>query len=29
MKVEYRRRFLKELSKIPSKIRLQMEEFVF
>ena len=29
MKVEYRKRFLKELSKIPSKIRPRMEHFVF
>lgn len=29
MKVYYRKKFLKELSKIPSKTRLRMEEFVF
>ena len=29
MKVEYRRRFLKELSKIPSETRLKIEKFVF
>lgn len=29
MNVEYRKKFLKELSKIPLKIRLQIEDFVF
>lgn len=29
MKVEYRKRFLKELSKIPSETRLKIEKFVF
>lgn len=29
MKVEYRKRFLKELSKIPLKIRGNIEQFVF
>jgi mRNA interferase RelE/StbE len=29
MKIEYRKRFLKELSKIPSKTRMRMEKFVF
>lgn len=29
MKIEYRKRFLKELSKIPSAIRLKIENFVF
>ena len=29
MKVEYRKRFLKELAKIPSEIRLKIEKFVF
>ena len=29
MKVYYRKRFLKELSKIPSKTRMRMEKFVF
>ncbi len=29
MKIEYRKRFLKELSKIPSQIRSRMEHFVF
>jgi mRNA interferase RelE/StbE len=29
MIVEYRKRFLKELSKIPSKTRLKIEKFVF
>jgi len=29
MKVEYRKRFLKELSKIPSDIRMKIEKFVF
>jgi mRNA-degrading endonuclease RelE of RelBE toxin-antitoxin system len=29
MKIEYRKRFLKELSKIPSKNRIRIEKFVF
>jgi len=29
VKVEYRKKFLKELSKIPSEIRTRMEHFVF
>ena len=29
MKIEYRKRFLKELSKIPSENRLKIEKFVF
>ena len=29
MKVYYRKRFLKELSKIPSKTRMRMENYVF
>jgi len=29
MIVEYRKRFLKELSKIPSQTRLKIEKFVF
>jgi mRNA interferase RelE/StbE len=29
MKIYYRKRFLKELSKIPSKTRMRMENFVF
>ena len=29
MIVEYRKRFLKELSKIPSETRLRIEKFVF
>lgn len=29
MKVDYRKRFLKELSKIPSPIRQEIETFVF
>ena len=29
MKVEYRKRFLKELSKIPSDTRSKVEKFVF
>ncbi len=29
MKVEYRKRFLKELSKIPSPIRKEIETFIF
>ena len=29
MKIDYRKRFLRELSKIPSRVRLQMETFVF
>jgi len=29
MKTYYRKRFLKDLSKIPSKTRLRMEKFVF
>jgi len=29
MKIGYRKRFLKELSKIPSEIRSRMENFVF
>ncbi len=29
MKVEYRKRFLKELSRIPSPIRKEIEAFVF
>ena len=29
MIVEYRKRFLKELSKIPSETRLKIEKFVF
>ncbi|MBI5417564.1 plasmid stabilization system [Candidatus Poribacteria bacterium] len=29
MKVEYRKKFLKELSKIPSNIRQKIEHFVF
>lgn len=29
MIVKYRKRFLKELSKLPSKIRTQIEQFVF
>ena len=29
MIIEYRKRFLKELSKIPSETRLKMEQFVF
>ena len=29
MKIEYRKRFLKELSKIPSQNRLKIEKFVF
>ena len=29
MKIKYRKRFLKELSKIPSKTRMRMENFVF
>jgi mRNA interferase RelE/StbE len=29
MKIDYRKRFLKELSKIPSKTRMRMEKFVF
>ena len=29
MKIEYRKRFLKELSKIPSEQRLKIEKFVF
>ena len=29
MKIEYRKRFLKELAKIPSKNRIKIEKFVF
>ena len=29
MKIEYRKKFLKELSRIPTKIRLKIEHFVF
>jgi len=29
MKTDYRKRFLKELSKIPSEIRSRIEDFVF
>ena len=29
MKIEYRKRFLKELSKIPSETRSKIERFVF
>ncbi len=29
MKVYYRKKFLKDLSKIPSKTRMRMEKFVF
>jgi mRNA interferase RelE/StbE len=29
MKIDYRKSFLKELSKIPSETRLRMENFVF
>ena len=29
MKIKYRKKFLKELSKIPSDIRLKIEVFVF
>jgi len=29
MKIYYRKRFLKDLSKIPSKTRMRMESFVF
>ena len=29
MKVKYRKKFLKELSKIPAEIRTRMEHFVF
>jgi hypothetical protein len=29
MKIDYRKRFLKELSKILSKTRMKMEKFVF
>ena len=29
MKIYYRKRFLKDLSKIPSKTRMRMEKFVF
>jgi mRNA interferase RelE/StbE len=29
MKIYYRKRFLKELSKIPPKTRMRMEKFVF
>lgn len=29
MKVEYRKKFLKDLSRIPTKIRLKIENFVF
>jgi mRNA interferase RelE/StbE len=29
MKIEYQKRFLKDLSKIPSKNRLKIEKFVF
>lgn len=29
MKVDYRKRFLKELSKIPSPIRQEIETFIF
>ena len=29
MKIYYRKRFLKDLSKIPSKTRMKMEKFVF
>jgi mRNA interferase RelE/StbE len=29
MKIDYRKRFLKDLSKIPSKTRMRMEKFVF
>lgn len=29
MNVKFRKRFLKELAKIPSQIRLQIEHFVF
>jgi len=29
MKIDYRKNFLKELSKIPSETRLRMEDFVF
>ena len=29
MKIKYRKKFLKELSKIPSGIRIKMEVFVF
>ena len=29
MKVEYRKKFLKELEKIPSTIRIHIESFVF
>lgn len=29
MKIKYRKKFLKELSKIPSNIRLKIELFVF
>ena len=29
MRIDYRKKFLKELSKIPSETRLKMEHFVF
>lgn len=29
MKVEYRKKFLKDLSKIPSQVRKEIEKFVF
>ena len=29
MNIEYRKKFLKELAKIPSEIRIRIEDFVF